>query len=595
MRKKKGNLDMAATTRRRRYGAQAIWLYLCILVGGLLYPANAQAAGGQAEGGQTKEEQEGGPQTDATQGESPNNEADASPSAPEFDQPLLSLDARIRATVESLEAARAKLPTTESKAERDALEAAISALGVEKTALEHKFESIASGVDLTPFHNPESEKFNLRGEVESLLEPLVRQLKSATEGPRLIEHLRNQLALYEQLSELSDNGLKNVQEKIAKAPEDLQHRLENTLKIWQQRKQSAESQKQVTDFELRTRLLARKPFLDSAGSFFDSFFRSRGMNLLIGIGAFLIVFLSMRIFHRRVLGPIYIKKSRSFYTRAANVLFHLFTVVAAVATVLLALFTVSDWILLVLVLLFLVGVGWAFIQMIPHFFEQLRMLLNLGSVREQERIVLNGLPWRVDALMLHTRLVNPQLTGGELRIPVRDLIGLHSRPPGDTEPWFPCNESDWVILADGTRGRVLLQTPDMVRLELPGGGYVTHQTAEFLGLAPRNLSAGFRVQITFGIDYEYQSKCTDEIPKLMTERLRRNILSLVSEDEIHRLEVEFREAAASSLDFEVQGDFKGGAARLYEPLHRAMARALVEACNENGWVIPFTQLTLHQA
>jgi hypothetical protein len=30
-------------------------------------------------------------------------------------------------------------------------------------------------------------------------------------------------------------------------------------------------------------------------------------------------------------------------------------------------------------------------------------------------------------------------------------------------------------------------------------------------------------------------------------------------------------------------------------LERALARLLVDVCNENGWVIPFTQITLHQS
>ena len=134
----------------------------------------------------------------------------------------------------------------------------------------------------------------------------------------------------------------------------------------------------MTSFKLKSKLSARKPLIESTRNFFDTFFRNRSLNLLIGVGAFLSVFLTLRVFHRRILSPIYVKKDHSFYTRAVNVIFHLFTIVTAVATVLLALFAVSDWILLVLVLLFLVGVGWAVVQMIPHFFEQLRMLLNLG-------------------------------------------------------------------------------------------------------------------------------------------------------------------------------------------------------------------------
>ena len=81
----------------------------------------------------------------------------------------------------------------------------------------------------------------------------------------------------------------------------------------------------------------------------------------------------------------------------------------------------------------------------------------------------------------------------------------------------------------------------------------------------------------------------------MAQRLQQGILSLVTADEINRLEVEFKKAAASSLDYEIQGDFKGSAADRYEQIQRLLTRILVESCNEHGWVIPFTQLTVHQA
>ena len=51
----------------------------------------------------------------------------------------------------------------------------------------------------------------------------------------------------------------------------------------------------------------------------------------------------------------------------------------------------------------------------------------------------------------------------------------------------------------------------------------------------------------------------------------------------------------SSLDFEARADFTGEAAPRYRELRRAMQRLLVDACTQNGWTIPFPQLTLHRA
>ena len=61
------------------------------------------------------------------------------------------------------------------------------------------------------------------------------------------------------------------------------------------------------------------------------------------------------------------------------------------------------------------------------------------------------------------------------------------------------------------------------------------------------------------------------------------------------LRVEFERANTSSLDIVVIADFDGSVTDLYNRLRRAIQRWCVEACTENGWEIPFAQLTLHQA
>ena len=43
----------------------------------------------------------------------------------------------------------------------------------------------------------------------------------------------------------------------------------------------------------------------------------------------------------------------------------------------------------------------------------------------------------------------------------------------------------------------------------------------------------------------------------------------------------------------VIADFKGEVGDLYNRLRRALQRYCTDACSENGWEIPFPQLTLH--
>lgn len=81
---------------------------------------------------------------------------------------------------------------------------------------------------------------------------------------------------------------------------------------------------------------------------------------------------------------------------------------------------------------------------------------------------------------------------------MRDLMLLHSRPNGERELWFPTDENDWVILSDGTYGKVVQQTPDYVHLVKLGGSRKIIPTADFLSLHPENISRNFRLTVVFG-------------------------------------------------------------------------------------------------
>jgi hypothetical protein len=61
------------------------------------------------------------------------------------------------------------------------------------------------------------------------------------------------------------------------------------------------------------------------------------------------------------------------------------------------------------------------------------------------------------------------------------------------------------------------------------------------------------------------------------------------------LNVEFASAGASSLDFVVLADMAGSMDSRYQFLQRRIQRICVDVCNERGYGIPFTQITVHQA
>ena len=224
------------------------------------------------------------------------------------------------------------------------------------------------------------------------------------------------------------------------------------------------------------------------------------------------------------------------------------------------------------------------------------MLLNLSTVREGERVIYNGLPWQVKALNLYTKLHNPALKGGLIRLPVRELSGLQSRPFHKDEPWFPTREEDLVILADGAIGKVILQTPEQVVLDTLGGCHKTYPTLAFLQQNPINYSINnFGVFATFGLDYAHQAQITRDIPQTLERILAEELAKEEYGKDIITLLVQFKEAGSSSLDILVFTSFPGKwAITSYFAIGRTIQRIIVDACTTHGWGIPFPQITVHQ-
>ncbi len=59
--------------------------------------------------------------------------------------------------------------------------------------------------------------------------------------------------------------------------------------------------------------------------------------------------------------------------------------------------------------------------------------------------------------------------------------------------------------------------------------------------------------------------------------------------------VQFKEAGASSLDLLVVTTFPGKwAITSYFAIGRTLQRIIVDACTQQGWGIPFPEITVHQ-
>jgi small-conductance mechanosensitive channel len=459
-----------------------------------------------------------------------------------------------------------------------------------------QFDGFAMNIDLTPFSPQEESKFDWQEQVGKLLEPILAEFENATAESRLIGQLRTQMDDVGKRRDLAMQAVANLDALLGQpASPQLRGRLEARRKNWARVLDQLANEHAALELQLQSRLALRQSVLDQTTGYAKRFFQTRGLNLLLGIAAFLAVFFGFRLGERALRRLRRKGTEKKFSSRLTALLFHVFSVLGGLVAMMLVFNVAGDWFLLGIVIIFLFGVGWASINTLPQQIETIKLMLNAGAVREGEHLAYEGTPYRVESLGISAQLNNPLLAGGTRTLPVKYLVGLTSRPMGRDEALFPCEAGHWVALADGRTGSIASQTPATVEIVLPGGDRVTYPTTDFLGLHPRNLSGGFRVESTFGVDYRHQAAATAEIPNQLQAALQSELPEWVGSENLKKVQVAFSRANASSLDYAIWVDLAGGAAPLYERMEGAIQRILVDACTRNGWGIPFQQITLHQA
>lgn len=478
------------------------------------------------------------------------------------------------------------------------IQARIQARADELNSLSRSFSELATGVDPQSLDaEPEPARFELAREVRVLLAPLLNELKRATSRPREIDRLRteitdlgDQLATIERaVAQLDAVARSTKDEALAKA-------LASERKDWLRRKSALETTLEVARQKLDQRAADSPSIGQAIHDVFQVFFKSRGRNLvlaLVAMASFLFLFRGLRSVLERQ--PRFAARGQSFGTRIFSLVYSVFTVVGSVVVFVLALYFFGDWVLLILALLLLLGLVWASKQALPRFWSQAVLFLDMGAVREGQRVQLHGLPWRVESIAFFCVLVNPMLVGGRLRIPIADIADMRSRADQEDEPWFPTQTGD-VVLLDGQRPALVeFQSIETVRLRCSGGNRIAIPTVEFAGSSIEILSRGYRVDVQFGLDYESQAEITTTTREMMEAEIERRWRESPWARSLVSVAVEFSTAGPSSLDYFVRVDLDGSQAIEYAAQRRHLASLCVDVCNENGWVIPFPQLTIHAA
>lgn len=466
--------------------------------------------------------------------------------------------------------------------------------------IEDQISALTTGITEKDFYAREKEKFNLNEELQGLAEPFVKMIKSTTETAREIDNLQTTITEARRRQSISNQAIERIDHLASTAREQNSANTKATIshltaqrKEWQNRLQEAKNLESTSQQQLALKeKVASRVNLESYAT---SFIRTRGVNLLIAIFAFFATFAILRFVDKTLSGLFHKRGMRhTFYSRLSRLLFQVFTIIASTLVMMITLNYLNDWILLGVAGLFTIALAWIGLKMLPVIIEQAVLLLNLGAVQENERLLIEGVPWLVKKLDHYTELVNPWLDGGHFTLPIRELVGRHSRPAARDEAWFPTKKEDWVQLESGKIAKVIFQTPELVQLIELGGARITFSTSAFVEASPRNLSTGYRITQEFGISYKHQKDATEKIPALLYDHIKTGLGKFIDPDHIKDLQVELFRAGASSIDFEVEVDLSGKVAHRYEDIEGEITRLLIDAANQYDLEIPFPQMVLHQ-
>jgi len=510
---------------------------------------------------------------------------------------LATIQESIQARQLQLRQLREKLKKPEDTSEIQEIEQKIVRVKLDINGLQSSFEQVVlGGINRSVLNEQAEQQINWQDEIEQISRPLLSTLKELTAKPRQIDSLSRDIERLREQSKVIDKSLESIYSlKNQTLPAIAVSPVDQLLLEWQQRKEDTQRKLSISQLKLDSLITEGETWQDSTGELVSAFFHGRGLTLLLAIIIGLFIWMVSKGLIHLYWRWLYQTRHDIGITRAPLLYYsyRLTTATIIVFAILMVFYIRGDVLLLTLSLIALAGGALTLRQTLPRYAAEIRLLLGVGPVREDERILIEGVPFKVDSLSIFTILRNPLLEGF-IRMPLHEMNELISRP-ARKETWFPCQPGDYVLLANGSLARVIRQTIELVEVAVVDS-IMQIRAQEFIEQGVRNLTReGFGIACTFGIDYQHQAVSLTMVP----ERLKSGIIDYFEraglKHQIKELLLEFNSAGSSSLDYRIYLIMKGEAASAYYRVQRMVQQACVETCNREGWIIPFTQVTLHTA
>ncbi len=498
--------------------------------------------------------------------------------------------------IEEMEKARKGAQTDEEKAQ---ITEELKKISDRIKGLTHDFSIVLTGLDKEKLFQKEEKETDWNKELQEVFSPLIVQLKQVTERPRQMEILRSVIGYYENLLPRITDAVDKINSVVDEVSNpDTLKQISELDEFWTQQEKEVTDKLEAARHQLFELEKDKMSFTETMEYLYGSVFKQRGINILYAVIAFLVTFL---IFHLLRLLIIKINPLQRFpkYMILGNlidVLLYILSFLAATTATAVVLYVYGNWLVLGVLVIILLGVVWAARNTLPDFVEQIKILLGFGPVRQGEKVMIDGIPYRVEMMGVYSYLNNPLLTGGTLRLPLKDLVGMRSRPYDENEPWFPCKEGDYVLI-DGlsTWRQVKRQTPQTVEFnwfEM----LETMPTRSFMGRKIFNISAApFWAGINFSIAYKHRFEALGDLRDKLSKFVEEEIKKQPYGEHILYPWVDLAGLADdSSLNFMVWIQAAPEAASKYGAMSLHLNQIALEAANKYGWeIIRFTPVELH--
>ncbi|GEM_PF-514623 len=516
---------------------------------------------------------------------------------------LLSLSETLESRQKRLSALANDLDQTKDETEHPAMQAEIDMLTQEVAQVGEEIEIVVLGLQSREYteigkEQTEAENFDLGTEIGRIFQPLIVSLERATEPSRRMEELRQLSSRTKRKQEVAKTTLDHIAQftdETTQYPQDLQEQLDNYQTLWETRLQESIDLGHALDEQLEAANRAKGSTFAEFAEDFGGFVLNRGASLLLALGSG-IGFLILCQMLRMGLTHFYRTRRTGILSAPIRIIGMMISMIGVIGALMIAItiFNIRhDWLMLAMSLLLALAISWSFVRALPTLLEETRVLLNLGSVREGERTIINGIPYRIDRLSMYSKLVNPALNGGSLIFPVREMIAMHSRPVVEGETWFPTDVGDWIVRGD-KHYEVMNQTPEHVIIRRPGGSEDFVPVEEFLGTLFENLSDGYRRSHTIGLSYKHLALAASDIPIALTAAVGKRVTARIGEAAIQDIDTRLMDLGSSSLDFKILIDIGPGQGAHWEKIQTDITNGTIDACLENNWEIPFPQLVVHK-